>query len=172
MRIFGPFACPTTSAFTVTDPSASYVAVTASPSTSRSAGRVTRDPGSSPSELTVTTSPTATLYCLPPLRTIAYTRGLLSWSCSGRASPRTRGNGHVARAEGPAYEPASGWVKPPGRAGHPSSGGAATVASLAGSSLAGSSLAGFPEPRDARGRRGREHALSARTFSAASPSAL
>src|SRR5512144_2799404 len=101
MRIFGPFAWPTTSAFTVTAPSASSVAVTASPSTSRSAGRVTRDPGSSPSELTVTTSPTATLYCLPPLRTIAYTRGLLSWSCSGRASPRTRGNGHVALCRGP-----------------------------------------------------------------------
>src|SRR6478609_29927 len=72
MMIFGPLVCATTSPETVTSASASTFAVTDGPSTSSTAGRVTAAPGS-PSSFSISmTSPSATLYCLPPVLTIAY----------------------------------------------------------------------------------------------------
>src|SRR5579863_7706393 len=51
--------------------------MTVSPSTTSSAGNVTLDPASSSASLsTVSTSSRATFSCLPPQRTIAYTREL------------------------------------------------------------------------------------------------
>src|SRR6476661_5708639 len=72
MMIFGPLVCATTSPETVTSARASALAVTDGPSTRRTAGRVTAAPGS-PSSFSISmTSPSATLYCLPPVLTIAY----------------------------------------------------------------------------------------------------
>src|SRR6478736_6243047 len=72
MMIFGPLVCATTSPETVTSASASILAVTDGPSTRSTAGRVTAAPGS-PSSFSISmTSPSATLYCLPPVLTIAY----------------------------------------------------------------------------------------------------
>src|SRR4051794_27529557 len=72
MRILGPLVCATTSPVTATLASASRSVVTSSPSTSSRAGRSTLEPGSPTIFSTSTTSPTATLYCLPPVLTMAY----------------------------------------------------------------------------------------------------
>src|SRR6266516_3035904 len=72
MRIFGPLVCATTSALTATLASLSALYVTASPSTSRTAGSATSSPGTASSFSTCSRSPTATLYCLPPVLTMAY----------------------------------------------------------------------------------------------------
>src|SRR5882757_6061204 len=72
MRILGPLVCSTTLPVTDTLLSASASAVTAAPSTTSSAGKLTSVPGSPSSFSTWTTSPTATLYCFPPVLTIAY----------------------------------------------------------------------------------------------------
>src|SRR5438270_7886134 len=72
MRILGPLVCSTTLPVTDTLLSASASAVTAAPSTTSSAGKLTSAPGSASSFSTATTSPTATLYCFPPVLTIAY----------------------------------------------------------------------------------------------------
>src|SRR5829696_962998 len=107
MRIFGPLVCATTSPVTATRASASASVVTSSPSTSRSAGRSTRSPGSPTIFSTSTTSPTATLYCLPPVLTMAYIDALLL------GCVRARNRVHVAWASWTGYGPAGGRVKPP-----------------------------------------------------------
>src|SRR3989337_1168382 len=77
MRIFGPLVCSTTVAVTEAAESAAASVVTSSPSTRSTAGRLTSAPGSPLIFSTVTTSSTATLYCLPPVLTIAYIDALL-----------------------------------------------------------------------------------------------
>src|SRR6516165_5965590 len=77
MLIFGPLAGPTTSAVTSYLLSSAASLMTVPSSTTSSAGNVTLDPVSSSSSLsTVSTSSRATFSCLPPQRTIAYTREL------------------------------------------------------------------------------------------------
>src|SRR5215468_5414882 len=77
MLIFGPLAGPTTSAVTLYAVSSAGSLMTVPSSTTSSAGNVTLDPASSSSSLsTVSTSSRATFSCLPPQRTIAYTREL------------------------------------------------------------------------------------------------
>src|SRR5664279_548275 len=72
MTILGPLVWASTSPATVTVASAPTSVVIVEPSTSRTAGRVTAAPGS-PSSFSISmTSPSATLYCLPPVLTIAY----------------------------------------------------------------------------------------------------
>src|SRR5580698_9096628 len=65
--------------------------MTVLPSPTSSAGNVTLDPASSPSSLsTVSTSSRATFSCLPPQRTIAYTRELpLPCACPASFSSTT-----------------------------------------------------------------------------------
>src|SRR2546423_10580500 len=72
MRILGPLVCSTTLPVTETFDNASASVVTSPPSTYNTAGKVCSVPGSPSSFSTSTTSPTATLYCLPPVLTIAY----------------------------------------------------------------------------------------------------
>src|SRR5690349_18589598 len=72
MRIFGPLVCSTTFADTVADARASAAVVRSSPSTSSTGTSEISSPGAPSSFSTVTTSSTATLYCLPPVLTIAY----------------------------------------------------------------------------------------------------
>src|SRR4051794_34448086 len=72
MRIFGPLVCSTTVAVTEALASASASVVSLSPSTSSTAGRLISAPGWPSIFSTVSTSSTATLYCLPPVLTIAY----------------------------------------------------------------------------------------------------
>src|SRR6516225_6448947 len=76
MLIFGPAAGPTTSAVTRYPPSSAGSLITDSPSTTSSAGSVMVAPSSSASLSMVSTSSRATFSCLPPQRTIAYTREL------------------------------------------------------------------------------------------------
>ncbi|COZ23199.1 Uncharacterised protein [Mycobacterium tuberculosis] len=71
IRILGPLVCPSTSPVTATLASAFASVVTVAPSTTRATGRDTFSPCSDSSFSTLTTSPTATLYCLPPVLTIA-----------------------------------------------------------------------------------------------------
>src|SRR3954447_13914094 len=77
MRIFGPLVCSTTFADTVAAASASAPVVRSSPSTNSNGTSETTSPGSPSIFSTVTTSSTATLYCLPPVLTIAYIDALL-----------------------------------------------------------------------------------------------
>src|SRR5689334_655604 len=72
MRIFGPLVCSSTSPVTATFDRADASEVTLAPSTTRATGSETLAPGSESSFSTLTTSPTASLYCLPPVLTIAY----------------------------------------------------------------------------------------------------
>src|SRR5664279_1700462 len=85
MTIFGPLVWATTSPETVTLARVATSVVIFGPSTRRTAGRVTAAPGS-PSSFSISmTSPSATLYCLPPVLTIAYivdAPSCLSW-CRG-----------------------------------------------------------------------------------------
>src|SRR5687768_7453037 len=83
MLIFGPLVWATTSPETLTLASASASEVTAEPSTTSRAGSATLSPGPPETFSTSTTSPTATLYCLPPVLTMAYTEG--SYLSSGAA---------------------------------------------------------------------------------------
>src|SRR4051794_19989348 len=80
MMIFGPLVAPTTSTVTLAWPSASAPAVTLSPSTSITTGRLTVSPTAWATLSISMTSPTATFCCWPPLRTIAYTADSLSSS--------------------------------------------------------------------------------------------
>src|SRR3978361_1639298 len=77
MRIFGPLVCSTTVGGLDGPASASASVVTSSPSTRSRAGKVIFAPGSPLIFSTVSTSSTATLYCLPPVLTIAYIDALL-----------------------------------------------------------------------------------------------
>src|SRR6476646_5539775 len=70
MMIFGPLVRPVTS--TVTLALSRPVAVTFSPSTTITTGRVRVSPAAAIASISMT-SPTATFCCLLPLRTIAYT---------------------------------------------------------------------------------------------------
>src|SRR6202171_6412371 len=72
MRILGPLVCASPSPVTATLASALASLVTVAPSTTRATGSDTDAPGSESSFSTLNTSPTATLYCLPPVLTIAY----------------------------------------------------------------------------------------------------
>src|SRR5664280_1250985 len=105
MLIFGPLVWPTTSAVTATPDRAAASEVTASPSTTSRAGSATPVPGSPGSFSTVMTSPTVTLCCLPPVRTIAYTLKPLTTStrCSVAALPAQRHN-RQARRSGPSTD--------------------------------------------------------------------
>src|SRR5688500_428415 len=76
--IFGPLVSSSTSAVTVTAPSAAASEVTLSPSTRSSGCRLTLAPTASEVRSISRTSPTATLCWRPPLRTIAYTPDPLS----------------------------------------------------------------------------------------------
>src|SRR5262245_29846671 len=72
MRILGPLVCSSTSPVTASFSRSLASVVTVAPSTTRATGSETLEPGSESSFSTLTTSPTATLYCLPPVLTIAY----------------------------------------------------------------------------------------------------
>src|SRR6476646_11112649 len=72
MRILGPLVCSSTSPVTATLARSLASVVTFAPSTTRATGRSTVAPGSTSSFSTFTTAPSATLYCLPPVLTIAY----------------------------------------------------------------------------------------------------
>src|SRR5690349_3419593 len=76
MLILGPAASPTMSAVTWYRPTSAGSLMTRSPSTTSRAGSVMLEPTSPGSLSTVTTSSSATFSCLPPQRTIAYTREL------------------------------------------------------------------------------------------------
>src|SRR3954467_9645580 len=80
MVTFGPFVAPRTSTVTDAFASASAPAVTLSPSTSITTGRLTESPTPWATLSISMTSPTATFCCWPPLRTIAYTADSLSSS--------------------------------------------------------------------------------------------
>src|SRR3954454_13759928 len=80
MRIFGPLVCSTTLAETVADARASAAVVRSSPSTRSTGTSEMTSPGLPTIFSTVTTSSTATLYCLPPVLTIAYMDALLQSS--------------------------------------------------------------------------------------------
>src|SRR5262245_31979961 len=90
MRILGPLVCSSTSPVTATLASAAASLVTLAPSTTRATGSVTFEPGSESSFSTLTTSPTATLYCLPPVLTIAYVAIVAPASFSLRARSHLR----------------------------------------------------------------------------------
>src|SRR5881409_2840231 len=95
MLSFGPLVWATTSPVTVTPASALASLVTSAPSTTSSAGRLMLAPASPVSFSTSTTSPTATLYCLPPVLTMAYTVRLLDhWSWGSRAQPSATCRGY------------------------------------------------------------------------------
>src|ERR687890_1659363 len=98
MFSFGPLVWATTSPVTVTPASAFASLVTSVPSTTSRAGRLTLAPASPASFSTSTTSPTATLYCLPPVLTMAYTVGLLV--AGGGGARRGRKKGTCAPATG------------------------------------------------------------------------
>src|SRR6476661_355537 len=90
MRILGPLVCSSTSPVTATFSRSLASVVTFAPSTTRATGSETFEPGSESSFSTLTTSPTATLYCLPPVLTIAYvafSAAIVSFFVSGRALP-------------------------------------------------------------------------------------
>src|SRR5262245_37892199 len=91
MRIFGPLVCSTTVAVIEAPASAAASVVTSSPSTSSTAGKVISAPGSPSIFSTVSTSSTATLYCLPPVLTIAYIDALLLELGGRCARPARRG---------------------------------------------------------------------------------
>src|ERR1700677_4805153 len=61
--------------------------MTRSPSTTSRAGSIMLEPALPGSLSTVTTSSSATFSCLPPQRTIAYTRGLSLFPCAFLACP-------------------------------------------------------------------------------------
>src|SRR5690606_30181294 len=75
IRIFGPLVCSTISPETVTLARASASEVTAEPSATRIGDSDTEVPASPSIFSTLTWSPSATLYCLPPVLTIAYMEG-------------------------------------------------------------------------------------------------
>src|SRR5919112_2777906 len=97
MRIFGPLVCSTTVADTVAEASASAAVVRSSPSASSSGTSEISSPGAPSTFSTVTTSSTATLYCLPPVLTIAYMDALLQSSGDVVRGPVGR-NGLVVTA--------------------------------------------------------------------------
>src|SRR3954469_5970136 len=154
MLSFGPLVWATTSPVTVTPASALASLVTSVPSTTSSAGRLMLAPASPVSFSTSTTSPTATLYCLPPVLTMAYTVGLLvlgqgvagtsqrTATCRGYRTPRAPSNArYTLTVGGPAgrlvarrrrFGPASagGWAAGSGV-------GVAPLAATAGSGTTG-----------------------------------
>src|SRR5579863_6547424 len=76
--------------------------MTRSPSTTSRAVSVMLDPALPSSLSTVTTSSSATFSCLPPQRTIAYTRELSFVALSWRAPARRWSPRRLARTSGPA----------------------------------------------------------------------
>src|ERR1700754_1922137 len=116
MRILGPLVWLTTLPVTDTLPNASASAVTSVPSTTSSAGKLTSVPGSPSSFSTWTTSPTATLYCLPPVLTIAYIGTEVSCYSTMTGSHARAPLTHESAIR-PA-EPGSRMTEPTGMAGH------------------------------------------------------
>src|ERR671917_1290900 len=90
MRIFGPLVCSTTLADTVAAASASAAVVTSPPSASSTGTSEISSPTAPSTFSTVTTSSTATLYCLPPVLTIAYMDALLQISGDAVRGPGGR----------------------------------------------------------------------------------
>src|SRR6476646_3802114 len=134
MMIFGPLVRPVTSTGTLA--LSRPVAVTFSPSTTITTGRVRVSPAAAIASISMT-SPTATFCCLLPLRTIAYTAshsprsGLLVnsaelWDCArhrqgfGEVRPRGgRAGVGVSHTEGQDYGIGRGRRKTtPHRPGH------------------------------------------------------
>src|ERR1700712_2916329 len=87
ISILGPLVWSTTSAVTLTAASWVLSTVTSAPSTRRSAVSDSSLPTRSVTLSTSRTSPTATLCCLPPWRTIAYTAELLAVGRRGALHP-------------------------------------------------------------------------------------
>src|SRR5215469_1375652 len=98
MLIFGPLDGPRISAVTAYPPSSARSLTTFSPSTMSTAGSVIVEPTSPASLSTVRTSSTDALLCVPPQRTIAYTKELSPW-CQPAAESRPHQN---VEATGPA----------------------------------------------------------------------
>src|SRR3954469_9171312 len=146
MLSFGPLVWATTSPVTVTPASALASLVTSVPSTTSSAGRLMLAPASPVSFSTSTTSPTATLYCLPPVLTMAYTVGLLvagqgvagtsqrTATCRGYRTPRAPSNACYTLTVG---GPAGRLVARRRRLGAASATGSAPLAAAAGSGTTG-----------------------------------
>src|SRR5687768_11627789 len=109
MLIFGPLVWATTSPLTLTLASASASEVTAEPSTTSRAGSATLSPGPPETFSTSTTSPTATLYCLPPVLTMAYTEGSYLSVRVPRAWAQQKGASRTRRD--PAYRTAPAAVE-------------------------------------------------------------
>src|SRR6266568_5411456 len=120
IRSLGPLVCATTSPVTATFASAAASVSTSAPSTTSTADSDTASPGAPTSFSTSITSPSATLYCLPPVLTIAYIgRGLLlsCWRMGhGRGAgdsaqqPGTRSAPGVKRTSSEARPPNRGWT--------------------------------------------------------------
>src|SRR5712691_1052803 len=92
MLILGPAAGPRISAVTSYPPSSALSLITWPSSTTSTAGNVTVSPTLPASLSTVRTSSTDALSCLPPQRTIAYTKDslFLGPACRGCVSPGAR----------------------------------------------------------------------------------
>src|SRR5581483_5041993 len=115
MLILGPAASPTMSAVTWYRPTSAGSLITRSPSTTSRVGSVMLSPTSPASLSTVTTSSSATFSCLPPQRTIAYTRELslsLGLFLALPSVPRNSGvttAGSLERAQAPAQRATPDW---------------------------------------------------------------
>src|SRR5947208_15360445 len=96
MTILGPLVAPRTS--TVTPASPRPEAVTFSPSTTITTGRVSVSPTPVPTLSISMTSPTATFCCLLPARTIAYT--VVSFIASTTSGLPTRDSPALRSGEG------------------------------------------------------------------------
>src|ERR1700742_1620359 len=151
MRILGPLVWLTTLPVTATLPSASASAVTSVPSTTSSAGKLTSVPGSPSSFSTWTTSPTATLYCLPPVLTIAYIGTEVS--CYSTITGVTRAP-LTDESKIRAAEPGSRMTEPTGMAGRlPGYGAVCTEVKPGSTPHCPVDPAGGPAGRDAARRR-------------------
>src|SRR6266511_1786565 len=107
MRIFGPLVCATTSPVTEILASSAASVTRSAPSTTSTADSDTASPGAPASFSTSITSPSATLYCLPPVLTIAYIgRGLLSSLLDGWCCWTGGGRARRTCAQQPAHESA------------------------------------------------------------------
>src|SRR5579875_2327471 len=105
MRILGPLPCATTSAVIFAAASLPASCVIAPSSTSSTADSATCSPGAASSFSTSMTSPSATLYCLPPVLTMAYIGGSLldlGWR-GAHGARRTQTTTHLAMGRRPDY---------------------------------------------------------------------
>src|ERR1041384_4074667 len=118
MRIFGPLVCSTSLPVTENFARAAASAVTSVPSTTSSAWREISVPGSPSSFSTSTMSPTATLYCLPPVLTIAYIRtevscySMVTGHAPNRLRETSRGGTRQDPSDGGPQTRLREWVHP------------------------------------------------------------